>query len=43
MGDRTDHRIRWAGTHDLSALAGTPVRLRFHLDDGDLYSYRFHD
>ncbi|MBB5788387.1 hypothetical protein [Jiangella mangrovi] len=43
MGDRTDHRIRWAGAHDLSALAGTPIRLRFHLDDGDLYSYRFHD
>ncbi|SEF11542.1 hypothetical protein [Jiangella alba] len=42
MGDRTDHRIRWSGAHDLSALAGTPVRLRFHLDDGDLYSYRFH-
>lgn len=42
-GDRIGHRIRWSQNRSLSSLTGKTVRLRFHLDDGNLYSYRFHD
>jgi hypothetical protein len=37
--DSTRHRIRWAGVNDLSRLAGTPVRFRFHLKNGSLYAF----
>lgn len=41
--DRVAHEMRWDGDPDLGALAGTEVRVRFHLDGGDLYSYGFED
>jgi len=31
--------VTWKGAEDLSALAGQPVRLRFHLRRGSLYSF----
>jgi len=37
--DSTIRRVRWRGTDDLSALAGTPVRFRFHARDADLYAF----
>lgn len=37
--DSTLQRIEWYGVEDLSALAGRPVRLRFHLTDGALYAF----
>jgi hypothetical protein len=38
-GDDTRRRVRWRGASDLSSLAGTSVRLRFHLRGGRLYSF----
>lgn len=37
--DSTKAMITWRNHDDLSALAGQPVRLKFHLKDGDLYSF----
>lgn len=38
-GDSTLTEMRWRGADNLSALAGKPVRVRFHLIDGSLYSF----
>ena len=38
-GDSTLLPVTWKGADDLSAAAGKPVRLRFHLYDGKLYSF----
>lgn len=38
-GDSTRQAAQWEGGADLSALAGKPVRLRFHLTGGSLYSF----
>ena len=40
-GDEIEGRVTWKGGAALTALAGTPVRVRFHLKDADLYSLRF--
>lgn len=37
--DSTKSMITWKNNADLSALANTPVRLKFYLKDGDLYSF----
>jgi len=37
--DSTRAEVRWKGVSDLSAHAGKPVRLRFHLRGGSLYSF----
>ncbi len=37
--DKTLHQIEWEGQPNLSALAGQPVRFRFHLTNGKLYSF----
>lgn len=38
-GNSTCAEIRWDGVESLAALRGRPVRLRFQLDRGDLYSF----
>jgi len=38
-GDATRMAISWEGVHDVSALAGRPVRFRFSLRNGDLYAF----
>ncbi len=38
QGNVTCAEIRWDGG-DLGDLAGQPVKLRFHLDRGDLYAF----
>ncbi len=38
-GDSTRTAVNWKGAADLSALAGRPVRFRFHLDEADLYAF----
>jgi len=38
-GDQTKLRIEWGGGSDLNALSGQPVRFRFHLQNGALYSF----
>ena len=40
-GDEIERVVSWKGNSDLSKLAGTPMRLRFVIKDGDLYSIRF--
>lgn len=37
--DRTLRAINWRTGEDLSALAGRPVRFRFHLTNGRLYAF----
>ncbi len=41
IGDDINHRVEWPGDRSLDELAGTPVRLKFYIKDGDLYSFRF--
>lgn len=41
FGDSIARRVKWNSDADLSALAGTPVRLFFELRDADLYSFQF--
>lgn len=41
IGDSLARTVRWKGGASVAAWAGQPVRLRFALKDGDLYSYRF--
>jgi hypothetical protein len=38
-GDRTAAAVNWRRAKDLSAVAGQPVRFRFHLRGGRLYSF----
>ena len=37
--DNTLQEVRWRGVTDLSALSGKPVKFRFHLRHGRLYSF----
>ncbi|PHX93864.1 MAG: hypothetical protein CK546_07965 [Pedosphaera sp.] len=39
--DKTLLEVKWRGAADLTPLAGRPVRLRFHLKHGALYSFWF--
>ncbi|MEX2188387.1 MAG: hypothetical protein WD875_16385, partial [Pirellulales bacterium] len=41
IGDRIAHVAKWKGKSDVSSLAGRNVRLRFVLEDADVYSLRF--
>jgi hypothetical protein len=43
VGDAIEQRIEWADGHDVSMLADQPVRLRFVLQDADLYAIQFRD
>ncbi|MBT4693383.1 MAG: hypothetical protein HOB73_08575 [Planctomycetaceae bacterium] len=40
-GDSTEQVIRWKSGPNVSTLTGKPIRIRFILKDGDLYSYQF--
>ncbi|PRD48749.1 glycosyl hydrolase family 32 [Sphingobacterium haloxyli] len=37
--DKTLQKVEWQAGDDLSDLAGTPVKFRFHLTNGKLYSF----
>ena len=37
--DKTLQSVRWKGVEDLSSLANEPVRFRFYLKNGKLYSF----
>lgn len=39
IGDSTKQRVEWKNVASLSELSGKPVRLRFHLTNGRLYSF----
>jgi hypothetical protein len=38
-GNHTRQAVTWEGARDLAAVAGKPVRLRFHLARGSLYAF----
>ena len=40
-GDTMEETMSWTGGSNLSALAGTPIRLRFVLQDSDVYTMQF--
>ncbi|MSR60288.1 MAG: hypothetical protein EXS05_22050 [Planctomycetaceae bacterium] len=40
-GDGLSRPVRWQNNPDLKSLAGRPVRLRFELKNGSLYSFQF--
>ena len=40
-GDEISRGVTWSENADVSRLAGTPVRLRFAMNEADLYSLRF--
>ncbi len=41
VGDAIERRVAWTGDPSLRALSGKPVRLRFVMQECDLYSFRF--
>ena len=41
IGDEIERVVTWKSGPDLSQLAGRPVRLRFMMQNADLYSLRF--
>lgn len=41
FGDTIERAVTWKNGPDLGALAGQPVRLRFVLNDADVYAYQF--
>ena len=41
FGDAIDRTVTWGNGSDLKALIGRPVRLRFQLQDADLYAFQF--
>lgn len=43
QGDQIAHTVSWKGSGDLTTLAGKPIRLRFVLNNADLYSIQFAD
>ncbi len=40
-GDSVSQTIHWTDTPDVGPLAGKPIRVRFVLNDADLYSFQF--
>jgi len=43
FGDTVERPVSWQNGTDVSSLAGRAVRLRFVLQDADLYAYQFKD
>jgi hypothetical protein len=43
FGDSLDRTVTWADENSVARLAGKPVRLRFRLQDADLFAFRFAD
>ncbi|WP_417385936.1 hypothetical protein [Gimesia sp.] len=41
IGDKIDGTVIWKNRPDLAAFAGQPVRLKFQLQECDLYSFQF--
>jgi hypothetical protein len=43
FGDSVDRAVVWKSGANLATLAGKPVRIRFTLNDADLYAFQFRD
>ena len=41
IGNQVERAVAWNGNTDISALAGTPIRVRFVMKDADLYAVQF--
>lgn len=41
FGDAVERTVTWKNGGDLTALAGTPIRLRIELRDADIYAFQF--
>ena len=41
IGDEVDPTVAWKAGSSVGDLAGRSIRLCFHLEDADLYSFRF--
>ena len=42
-GDCIDQVVHWRGANDLDDVSGQPIRLKFAMQDADLYSLRFRE
>ena len=40
-GDHIARTVRWQGSSDLTNLSGSPVKIRFVMEDADLYCVKF--
>ncbi len=40
-GDKIDHIASWNGSSDVSSIVGEVIRVRFEIDNADVYSFRF--
>lgn len=43
IGDRIDQAVLWTSGKDLGKLAGTPVRIRFVIQEADIFALQFRD
>jgi len=43
IGNELDRRVTWKAGSDVRALAGKPLRLRFALQDADVFAFQFVD
>ena len=41
IGNEIDRTVNWKNGSDVGSLAGKPVRLRFVLQDADLFAFQF--
>ena len=41
VGDAIERTVTWAKGSDVNSIANKPVRLRFMMNDADLYALRF--
>lgn len=42
IGNETDRTVSWKSGSDVRSLAGKPVRLKFVMQDADLFAFQFH-
>ncbi|MEA4848961.1 MAG: hypothetical protein VB106_17140, partial [Clostridiaceae bacterium] len=43
FGDRLDYIVSWKGSSNVAGLAGKEVRMRFYMEDADLFSFKFEE
>jgi len=43
IGDEISRHVSWHGSTDLSKISGRPIRVRFVMNDADIYSLRFNN
>jgi hypothetical protein len=43
FGDALERQVTWTKGRDVGAISGQPIRLRFALEDADLYAFQFRE